>query len=166
MEQYIIFAALLILGYSVIYMGLKKKIEKSLDPAALLDQIREEISRTIVEMNQTTDRNIALIEDRIGNLVNLLGKADKRISLFRSESEKHAVSKKVYQAVLERKPVLPQSGLSATNDSSNRESKHTFIQREVLNLHNAGFSGSLIAKKLNLPMGEIELIISLSERNR
>ncbi|HEC61806.1 MAG TPA: hypothetical protein ENI27_06070 [bacterium] len=164
MEQYIIFAALLILGYSVVYLVLKKKIEKSLDPAALLDQIREEISRTIVEMNQTTDRNIALIEDRIGNLVKLLGKADKRISLFRREAEKHAVSKKVYQAVLESKP--PQEVLPATTNSSNHESKHAFKQSEVLNLHNAGFSGSLIAKKLNLPMGEIELIISLSKRIR
>ena len=155
MEKVVLIAAALLGGYAVVYQLLKKKIERSCDPEALLGRIREEVNRIIVELNQTTDRNIALVEDRIGRLMDLLAKADKKIGLLQREGEKHEVSAKLYSALAKSK-APPEPEPEAGKD----------VREEVIRLHQAGFPASLISRRLGAPLGEVELIISLSERKR
>jgi DNA-directed RNA polymerase specialized sigma24 family protein len=38
------------------------------------------------------------------------------------------------------------------------------IQQRVVMLHNAGFAASLIASRVGVPLGEVELIIALQQR--
>ncbi len=66
--------------------------------------IREEVSRLLVELNQTTDRNIGLMEDRIASLNEQLVTADKKIALLRREIEKHDVGTQVYSRLVEARP--------------------------------------------------------------
>lgn len=138
----------LILGFSVIYLILKKKIASSLDPNTQIERIREEINHLIVDLNQTTDRNIALIEDRVNRLMDLLAEADKKINLLQRESEKHQLSNKVYADIARKKA-----------DTAKEDR-----QDEVLRLHREGFSTEMIAKRVGAPVSEVELIISLSGR--
>ncbi len=137
----------------LIYLILKKKIEKSNDPAAMLDKIREEVTGIIVELNKTTDRNIALIEDKMNSLMDLLEKADIKISLLRREGEKHEVSKKVYSHI-------------ARNKTPEAAEKSLDTRAEVLRMHGSGFSNPLISRRIGITLGEVELIISLNERKR
>ena len=139
-----------ILGFTVVFLVLKKKIEKISDSSFLTGKIREEVNQIIVELNQTADRNIALIEDRIQNIIDLLSKADKRISVLQRETEKHEVSKNMYQNVMEA---------TKRKDEVNR-------QQEVLRLFREGISSVTIANRTGIPIGEVELIISLGSRKR
>ena len=157
MERLALYIAVSILGYFIIYIVLKKKIEKYIDPSSLLDQIREEVNRIIVELNQTTDRNIALIEDRISRLMELLAKADKKISLLQREGEKHEVSRKIYNNITRSK---------AEKQYEPEPDERRDRQDEVLRLHQVGFSAPIIAKRVGTPLGEVELIISLSEKKQ
>ncbi len=142
--------AVALLGFTILYLVLKRKIERVSDASYLVGKIREEIDQIVVELNQTTDRNIALIEDRIHNLNELLSKADKKIGLLKREAEKHEVSTNVYQNVV--------AGAKRTEERNRQE--------EVLSLHAEGLPVPAIANRLGLPISEVELIVSLNAKKR
>ena len=149
MARFILYGALAIAGYFIVYLILKAKLNKSVDPKAILESIREEVDRIIVELNSTTDRNITLMEDKVQSLSTLLEQADKKIGILRREIEKHELSAKVYSdlARSEKRVEIPEE-----QDRSTR----------VLNLHRQGVSASAIAKRLGITLAEIELIITLA----
>jgi hypothetical protein len=126
-------------------------LSKSLDPQAVLESIREEVDRIIVELNSTTDRNITLLEDKVQSLTTLIEQADKRIGILRREIEKHELAGKVYSELAEKRGRVPEE-----------QDVHT----QVVQLHRQGISASVIAKRLGITLAEIELIISLANKNR
>ena len=151
MERFILYGALAIAGYFIVYLILKSKLNKSVDPKAILESIREEVDRIIVELNSTTDRNITLLEDKVQSLNTLLEQADKKIGILKREIEKHELSAKVYSE-------LAHSGKAV--EKTEEQDRHA----QVLNLHRQGISTSAIAKRLGITLAEIELIISLASR--
>ena len=139
-------------GFIILYYLLKYKTEKNLDPRLLIGRVREEVNQIIIEMNQTTDRNIALIEDKISNLMDLLKRADKQINLLKKESNKNIESNQLYNQLKSYKKTLD---IAAEKEN---------IQEKILRLYGEGFSSSVIAGRTGMPIGEVELIISLAER--
>ena len=156
MQLFFLLTAALLLGWVAQYLILKRKIDKIANTDSQLEEVREEVARVIIELNQTTERNIALIEDRISRLVELLSTADKKIGLLKRESEKHEVSQRVYSE-LSAKPVV-----KVPKNSSPKKDN----QQEILRLYLAGFTPRVIARRMALSLGEVELIISLSERKK
>jgi len=151
MERYILYGALAIAGYFIVYLILKAKVNKSVDPKAILESIREEVDRIIVELNSTTDRNITLLEDKVQSLTSLLEQADKKIGILKREIEKHELSGKVYSELARSGPRVQQP---------EEQDRRT----QVLNLHRQGISASAIAKRLGITLAEIELILSLASQ--
>ncbi|MBN2532496.1 MAG: hypothetical protein JXB88_06365 [Spirochaetales bacterium] len=153
--NYVVDIAIILAGFVILYLILKRKIEKSINPRALIDEIRVEVDRIIVELNNTTERNISLIEDRMNQLSGLLEKADKKILLLNREIEKYEVSKN-YSNILQK--------AKKSDVSDKKETEETDIKEKVLKFHREGFSPAVIANHTGLPVGEVELIISLTER--
>lgn len=151
MERFILYSALLIAGFFVVYLILKQKLSKSFDPQTVLESIREEVDRIIVELNSTTDRNITLLEDKVQSLTSLIEQADKKISILRREIEKHELAGKVYTELAEKRIKDPEE-----------QDVHT----QAVQLHRQGISAPVIAKSLGITLAEIELIISLANKNR
>lgn len=151
MERFILYGALAIAGYFIVYLILKAKLNKSVDPKAILESIREEVDRIIVELNSTTDRNITLLEDKVQSLSTLLERADKKIGILRREIEKHELSGKVYSE-------LARSGRRV------QEPEEQDRRTQVLNLHRQGISPSAIAKRLGVTLAEIDLIVTLASQ--
>ena len=150
MERFILYGALAIAGYFIVYLILKAKLNKSVDPKEILASIREEVDRIIVELNSTTDRNITLLEDKVQSLSALLEHADKKVGILRRETEKHEMSLKLY---------------SELRDKQNAEPQEQDRQSQVLNLHRQGISAAVIAKRLGITLAEIELILSLAAKS-
>jgi DNA-binding NarL/FixJ family response regulator len=150
MERFILYGALAVAGYFIVYLILKAKLTRSVDPKAILESIREEVDRIIVELNSTTDRNITLLEDKVQSLSTLLEQADKKITILKREIEKHEVSAKVY---------------SELRDKQIAEPEEQDRQTQVLNLHRQGISAAVIAKRLGITLAEIELILSLAAKS-
>jgi DNA-binding NarL/FixJ family response regulator len=151
MGRIILYGALAIAGYFVVYLILRAKLKQSVDPKAILESIREEVDRIIVELNSTTDRNITLLEDKVQSLSTLLEQADKKIGILRREIEKHELSAKVYSEL---------AGSGKQIQKPGEQNRHA----QVLNLHRQGFSASAIAKRLGITLAEIELIITLASQ--
>lgn len=146
-------------GYLVVYLILKKKIARTMSAATVLREVREEVNRILVELNQTTHRNVTLIEDRIASLSEMLARADKKIALARREGEKQELADKLYTELADRRRegsmTAPQENLEAPDK-----------QAEAVRLAQAGLSPTLIARRLGLTLGEVELILSLAQRRR
>lgn len=151
MERYILYGALAIAGYFIVYLILKAKLNKSVDPQAILESIREEVDRIIVELNSTTDRNITLMEDKVQSLTALLEQADKKIGILKREIEKHELSGKVYSEL-------------ARGGQRIQQPEEQDRRTQVLNLHRQGISASAIAKRLGITLAEIELIVTLASQ--
>ncbi len=157
-----ILIAVNILGYFVLFTALARRIRREASPET---RIREEVNRLMVELNQTTDRNIALIEDRIASLTELLSKADKKIGLLRRESEKHDMGAKVYGRIREVR--APDPAVEVPRERTVGPpalEAETDLRERVIALHRAGFTASLIASRVGAPRGEVELILSLENR--
>ena len=151
MERFLLYGALVIAGYFIVYLILRARLNKSVDPKAILETIREEVDRIIVELNSTTDRNITLLEDKVQSLTTLLEQADKKVGILRREIEKHEMSVKVYSQL-------------AGSGKGTQKADEPDRQSQVLNLHRQGISPSAIAKRLGITLAEIELIISLASQ--
>ena len=152
-------------GYAVVYFILKKKIARSLAAATVLREVREEVNRILVELNQTTHRNVTLLEDRISSLTELLGKADKKIALVRRESEKQDLAGRLYSELAGRQRDPPRPEPAEPGSTPTPQSLPDAAAAPV-RLAQAGLSPSLIARRLGLTPGEVELILSLAEHKR
>jgi len=171
-------------GLLLLYAVLRDRVRRATSAATQIAELRDEVSRLVVELNQTTERNVALLEDRVSGLSELLGAADRKIALLEREIEKHDVGAKVYgrlapghataQTAAAATPPVPQQPSLAVELSEQKragaenlqptESRQDMRQR-VLMLSRSGFSSGLIATRVGVPLGEVELIISL-ERQR
>ena len=152
---------------------LKRQMARSLDATEVLDGIRDEINHLVVQLNQTTDRNVGLTEDCIVRLQKLLDDADRRIALLGRESGKHEMSVRVYDqlkrsaAAAKVAPTAPSDGESAekrTAAAAEVASADQDKASRVLSLHRQGFDAQIISSRLGATVGEVELIISLSEQ--
>ncbi|RKX91406.1 MAG: hypothetical protein DRP59_07845 [Spirochaetes bacterium] len=137
----------------VIYLNLKRQLRKSTDAASILDEIREDVEGLIVEINQITDRNVSIIEDKIKQLNQLLQGADKRITLLKREGDNNPIEMPRYNDLKK----------SSIKEIEHVRSEQKISKKEqVLGLHRNGFSPGIIASKTGISIGEVELIISLS----
>jgi hypothetical protein len=172
-------------GLLVIYAVLRDRVRRAASAATQIAELRDEVSRLVVELNQTTERNVALLEDRISGLSELLGAADRKMALLAREIEKHDVGAKVYSRLAPGPAAAdsPASHLSVELSEGKRaqgpaeepspkvpSARETAASRQdvrqrVVMLSHSGFSPHLIATRVGIPLGEVELIISL-ERQR
>ncbi|MCA1753232.1 MAG: hypothetical protein LC641_00755 [Spirochaeta sp.] len=113
----------------------------------------------LVELNQTTEQNIALIEERIDQLNEAVQKADQRITLLDRETERKQEGGELYTDIIKR--------------SAERRRRDTVVSPEataestteqILSLHRKGIAPNIIANRVGSTVGEIELIISLHDR--
>ena len=139
-----------LLSFFLLYFLLRKNIVKNYGGEAQIQKINQEVSRIIVELNNITDRNIGLIESKIIELKEIMTNTDKRILLMKREEEKHDLSKKVYTNILEK----------SKNEINVKERN---LKDEVIKLYRNGLESNAIANQLGASLGEVELIISLSE---
>ena len=54
-------------GLLLVYILLRDRVRRATTTDSQIEEIREEVSRLLVELNQATDRNIALMEDKIAS---------------------------------------------------------------------------------------------------
>lgn len=149
------------LGVLVIVMfalaNILRKIKK-LNKSNVIGQLQSEISELVLELNLTTDRNINILEEKIGSLTRLLNDADKRIKILGSESERNRSESVVYNQlgrINDKQPSVERSAAIPVVEISKKD--------RIAELHNNGFTTTVIASRVGSTVGEVELIISLIE---
>ena len=152
----IVFSAIFIIVIFA-FINLFQKIKK-LQKSNVIVELQSEVNELILELNQTADRNVNILEEKISGLTRLLNDADKRIKILRTESDRSKSESLVYnQLGRVRDNGSPiDSSMKAPIVETNKRDK-------IIELHNNGFTSTVIASKVGSTVGEVELIISLIE---
>lgn len=89
----------------LVFLYFNNKIRKALDAQNLLTEVRQEVAALVRDLNQTTDRNLSLIEAKILDLEKLLASADQKMLLLAKEDAKQQTAKTVYSHLARQKPL-------------------------------------------------------------
>lgn len=168
------------LGVCALYVHLwRRRIRRDMETDAIIGKLRAEIGEIVTELNGTTERNVALIENRISELTNLVERAGKTTGVLRRESEKHDIASQVYTSLERSKPFNPSLNLDVVDDSQTGDPPAEAeaavpedivdfsslpIREKALFMHRNGESDESIAAKLGMSRGEVELIFSIHDR--
>ncbi len=168
-NTFIIISTILFVIIIFLLIVIFRRINK-LQESKVLGELESEVNDLVLELNQTADRNINILEEKIKTLVKILNNADKRIKILGMESGKSKSETVTYN----------QLGIIQDNQILNRKiekNQPKIIKEEVveeklkeknkkdiiIELHNNGFTSVVIASRVGLTIGEVELIISLVE---
>jgi len=156
-----------IIIFSIIFIIRKlNKLQKS----NVLIELESEVNDLVLELNQTADRNINILEEKIQTLARILKDADKRIKLLSIETGRNKTEAVTYNQLgiiqenqkLKRKIVKKQP--EVIMEPAFEEIKKEKDKKDIIiELHNNGFTSTVIASRVGLTVGEVELIISLIE---
>lgn len=113
MGSFLVLLAVDLLGLAGIWFFLKAKLSRALELDSLLDSVRKEVRALNIELNETTDRNISLIEDRMKSLRELLDEADRRMGVVRRELGRRETEREVYSHLGRRAQGAVQPGREA-----------------------------------------------------
>ena len=105
-------------GLLFVYLLLRDRVRRATSVESRMAEVRDEVSRLLVELNQATDRNIALMEDKIAALNDAISTADKKIGLLRRETEKHDVGSQIYSRLAEGRH--PRAAAASPGDEPER----------------------------------------------
>ena len=156
-------ASLILLCINIILMIVfYRKTSHNFSQNAYRDRIREEVNRLIIDIEHESDHAVTVLEDKIQQIEKLLADTDKHIALVEQEHEKWRMQKDTEPAVdtkkntvmIYKKPIgIPEAAAKVSPLLNPRE--------QVVELARQGFSIDFIAEKVDLPLGEIALILSI-----
>ncbi len=149
----------------------------------MLSSVEKEVDALITELNQNADRNLTLMEERLGQLQKVIAEADKRLLLLKKDGEKSKPPVQVYTHLeksrqlnlLDREIEDTQGPQVSPVSSLVPEVKPPPVvepapirmpttREKVLSLTSQGLSPPVIARTLGVTLGEVELIQSLGNQ--
>jgi hypothetical protein len=151
------------------FFYLRFYIRRSINQEESLKAARDEVNRIIFRIEEVTDQDISLIEDKEKTLKALLEEADKRINVYATELEKSRNVQKTYQELgRSRPPVFSPPGEEGQNlppaGQMDEKAAPGNMNEQIRNLALAGFSPPVIASRLGISISEVELAMALLER--
>lgn len=96
MTQFSVLLAVNLLGLALIFLFVRGRIRKALEAEGLQEKLRQEIGQLVRDLNQTTDRNISLLEDAIRALKESVAEANRRAAVLKREAERRSSEGAVY----------------------------------------------------------------------
>lgn len=173
---------------SILVVWLRRLVLRRLAPERVLQDLHGEIQSLVAEVNQTSDHNISIIEDRIASLRELVHNADRQIEELErllqriAETRSDEVYSLPLSAARREQPsveaVAHDTDATLTADTfgaaeateENREdvtdtpvAEEADPRARVVALHEQGLSSELISSHTGVAIGEVELIISLMQ---
>lgn len=146
---------------------LSQKIKNLSVKEELFKEINKEVSEILTEINASTERNVSILEDKIEKMNRIL--SDGKIILDGIEKSKLPKNNKSSFVnddsafIVQRSPDsykksdLPKKQQEIVESIPAAE---TDFRSEVIKLYKEGFSNYIIAKKMNIPLIEVDFITS------
>lgn len=135
----------------------------------ILGDIRSEIDRLIMDLGRETDRDVAILEDRIRGLRELMDEADRRILLADREESKRKTLPEIPapEVTPEQTPEQTEPVIIYTKPRiSRRESQiepEIPVRERAIQMARKDISPEIIAKTLGISQGEVDLILTMND---
>ncbi|MDR3312652.1 MAG: hypothetical protein LBS64_05935 [Spirochaetaceae bacterium] len=133
------------------------RFSRRFSPEAMLQDLREEVDKLILENNRTTDRNVTLIEARIRELQALIEEADRRTPRFAAPPPQPTVMAEYFSAG------LPMGGADSVKPPDTRVEppQEKSVRDRVAEYAAAGMSPERIAYELSVSLTEVQIYLSV-----
>ncbi|MDA3850364.1 MAG: hypothetical protein PF447_03750 [Spirochaetaceae bacterium] len=149
------------IAWFLLFYYLKRRLDSLSRDDGQIQRVRQELNQLIMELDLTTERNIELLENKIGELKGISNEAQREIQLLRQQKEE-------YSQALNRYRELGRKENNLIGKKIHQEEKHTEPSKKlspkerVLQQFRGGAAPEEIARIEEIPLGEVELIISLN----
>lgn len=100
---------LTLLILAVMYILLRKRLDRLTEPGRITESLAGDLDIILSEINQATERNILVIEDKIKELEDIISIAEKRITLLKKIDVAETEKKQAKQL---KTPVAPIENMS------------------------------------------------------
>ena len=183
MNGFFIGFALALFLWFLAFLLLKAFIRRRTSPDYILELLQEEVRQLEADIDEKTEQNLVLVEEKINALRAICSEAERRIAVLNRELEKQD-KETLTMAALNKKPLVERLKIKAETQKPQEPLKqaepkplHITVSREKLaikprpvteriaELQKAGFSPELIAKRLKLNPGEVRLYFNLAEKS-
>ena len=165
MTWFSVFLVNILLTGAVAFL-LVRRIERRIQPTVVLEQIRTEVHALIVEFNQTTERNVALLEERILRLNRIIEQADRRVAVLRREIDTHSSETRVYNDIAQTAKQQSMQKDEPIESEPGGDPPAADRRSQILDLYEKGIASNIIAARVGTTVGEVELVVSLTQRKR
>ena len=156
MITYLLFFASLMV-WAVSFFALRSSIKKRCDRKTLLLDLTDEFRGLEAEFNRVTDRNISLLEERVGGLQQYLKEADEKIAFLKTSVDEMGRAVEVLKAEQQKTAQLKQD-----LDMYEKEYKEKPLIEKIESLQRKGLSRVEIARKLAMPVAEIDIALAFA----
>ena len=123
----------------------------------ILLELREEVNGIARLIDETTDRDISLIEEKEKELKGLLANVDKRLQLYIREWEKRREVEAIQATLAAQTQSLPETPPEAPSPSLP-------LSAQIREMVCGGFAPIAIAAHLGISVAEVEIVAALIER--
>ncbi len=164
----------------------RSSFKRHLSDDKVLERVRRELNSLMMEMESSADRNVSILEDRIGQLKLLLSEADKKLALLAQDSGKRAMEAGVYSQLGQNRalrlqpdseifiappePVvaapIPKESIPFVRLANKPLDLELPFVDKVLDFYHRGFSTDIIAAKTDATMAEVDMVISMEQNRR
>ena len=142
--------ALQVAGFVALYVLLRRAVMRRMSARNMVPELRSEVAALIAELNGTTERNVALLEDGIGRLQELLRSADRGAAAPGSAPDPGVGG-------------VGGAGVGGAGRADRPAGAAAERRAQVLRLRGLGMSSAAIADRLAISPGEVELIVNLAD---
>ncbi|GHU23179.1 hypothetical protein FACS1894172_19850 [Spirochaetia bacterium] len=138
------------------FLYCRSYLDKRTSEERILAEFQEEIEKLIVQIDEATDRDSTLVEDRITKTRKILDEVDKHLALYVRE-----LDRRVPEPVLHEAPAAPPMPVIQPT-----EKLQPTLLEQVTAMYRAGIDPSLIAIKLRITQTEAEIACALLESTK
>ncbi len=92
---------------ALMFFYFRRLISKTLSLDEILDRARTEVGQLLAELNQTTDRNVSLLEDRVERAREFVKAADKRFEALQRQGSERLREKELFDMLSRAKALVP-----------------------------------------------------------
>jgi hypothetical protein len=110
---------------ALVYIHLDRRLKKRESSQRIISDVRREVDEMLVELNQTADRNVGILEERIGRISRIIEEADKRIRLLQKTTDTFTMSTATYSNVRPRVKRSVSNSETEGGDAQNESSKRS-----------------------------------------
>jgi hypothetical protein len=96
MVQFSLLLAVNLAALGLLFLYVRHRVNKALEMDGFMESLRKEVGELVRDLNQTTDRNITLVEDSIRSLKEASAEADRRVTVLKREAERRSTESTVY----------------------------------------------------------------------
>lgn len=161
------FASFLLILNLVLMLLCFIAIRKNFSQNKYTENMKQEVEQMIADIQFRTEACVTVLEDKIDTANKAVKAAENRLELINKE-----LAKKESEVVVIDK-LMTQNSKKVKKDKEKKEETikiysdnplayRSLFNDQVLQMHKEGISSSEISKMTGIPMGEVDLIISLN----